>query len=225
MKVIFSDGNSLYAGTERNTAYISNDGGLTWNLFFTNNNNAGHISGFAVIGNSKFVSVDGNFVWRTDDNGASWIQSDNNNGLLTSNVISLHTYQNALLAFTTMGIFKSTDAGNSWISSNNGIPNTSNLNFLKERNGVFYTYRFGQLSSSTDGCDTWQTISTSGIDPNAYAYSIDSLNGQFFLTSTYGLYASSDNGLTWTNPVKDFCKFIDVFGQEVFLTGFRNGSS
>jgi photosystem II stability/assembly factor-like uncharacterized protein len=105
VKMIFSDGNSLYAGTERNTAYISNDGGVTWNLFFTNNNNAGRISGFAVIGNSKFVSVDGNFVWRTDDNGASWIQSDNNNGLLTSNVISLHTYQNAILSFTTMGIF------------------------------------------------------------------------------------------------------------------------
>jgi hypothetical protein len=40
VRVIHSDGQNLYAGTERNTAYRSNDDGNSWTLYFTNTNSS-----------------------------------------------------------------------------------------------------------------------------------------------------------------------------------------
>ena len=68
------------------------------------------------------------YVWRTDDNGASWSRLDNgltdpNAPVLISVPKGAGTYD--LLVGTNAGVFRSTDNGLSWTPINNGITNLS----------------------------------------------------------------------------------------------------
>jgi photosystem II stability/assembly factor-like uncharacterized protein len=64
------------------------------------------------------------YVWRTDDQGASWTQ--HKNGLTDPNLFSLLVVPNGsggndILAGTANGIFRSADNGASWSASSSGV--------------------------------------------------------------------------------------------------------
>ena len=104
------------------------------------------------------------------------------------------------------GVFKSTDAGGTWIAANTGLPNPivyalaidpsnpATLYIGTDHNGIF---------KSTDSGGTWAPASTGLPDQEVFALAIDPANpstlyaGMGYAPMRYGVFKSTDSGATW----------------------------
>jgi photosystem II stability/assembly factor-like uncharacterized protein len=145
------------------------------------------------------------YVWRTDDNGASWTRLDN--GLTDPNAPALIAVPdgsggNDLLVGTNGGVFRSTDDGASWSPINNGISNLSIYALASGPNGSggtnLYAGAFlGDLYRSTNDGASWTALA--GVP---YGYNVNALTtgapGTVLAGTMNGIYRSTDFGATWT---------------------------
>lgn len=159
-------------------------------------------------------------VYKTTDGGSTWnptgltLDLTLRDGSLTRRVFIHPDNTDRLLAAGVFGIKTSSDAGDTWTTiSEAGIwdieRDPSNPEVIYASTGYWHNYPMGEATiiKSTDFGVTWTTLD-SGIpstrqverievaispsDPN-YIYALTcNLNGGF-----YGLYASTDGGLTW----------------------------
>lgn len=147
-------------------------------------------------------------VLKSTNGGVDWSTTGLNWEVTQTRTISrllIHpTDRNILYAAASNGIYKTTDAGNTWTQIHTG--NYKDMEF--KPNDPSYIYASGtQFHTSTNGGSTWEQITAGlptsnvqrialGVTPASpgYVYALISKNGSSFM----GLYRSTNRGQNWT---------------------------
>jgi photosystem II stability/assembly factor-like uncharacterized protein len=188
-----SDG-SLLAGTIHDGMFISYDYGDTWE-----ESNAGLRNTLPLTlergKNGRIYAGVASGLFRTDDDGVSWISLGSNLpgvGSISENI------SGRILIGTDHGVYRSDDDGGSWVQSNSGLSDTV-ITFLEERGigEIFcgtWAWR-GRVFISQDGGETWRNLDSLTADtPLSIAFDP---SGSIYLGTFDGLLKSTDSGLTW----------------------------
>jgi photosystem II stability/assembly factor-like uncharacterized protein len=152
-----------------------------------------------------YLSTAGTGVYKSTDDGSSWIQI--NNGLTSQQAMDIYqviSYNGSLYAATTGGIYKSTDDGNDWVKKSNGITIGPGALYeftmsVVEYNGMLLTGAYNGIYYSTDGAENWTLTNISGEGIEAKNFTLH--NGILFaaresINSPIG-YKSFDGGMNW----------------------------
>ncbi|MFZ1082005.1 MAG: T9SS type A sorting domain-containing protein [Candidatus Kryptoniota bacterium] len=169
-----------------------------------------NISCFAVSGSNLFAgSFDGDGVFVSTNNGASWTVADS--GLTNTNVYSLAVSFDTpsdtnLFAGTNGGVFLSTNNGTSWTPVNTGLTNTQVNALAVSPNGAGGTNLFagtdGGVFLSTNHGTSW-SAADSGLTTNTAILSLAvAPNGaggtSLFAGTDSGIFLSTNSGASWT---------------------------
>ena len=210
---------------------------------------SGRIRGLAVHPtdpNTVYVGVAAGSIWKTTNGGTSWVNLGDNLASLTYGAIAIDpnnpntVYAGAgeiMYLFGTniydgQGMYKSTDAGSSWIHITNGFgsithfgdlevsPHNSNFVFAALGSGYWH---FGYVGNegvwrSTNAGSTWtRTLNVKDafdviVHPSNSNIVYAATGGGF---TTSGFYVSTDAGVTWTQsntglPSTSFIKRMQI---------------
>jgi hypothetical protein len=123
-------------------------------------------------------------VWKSTDGGVSWAQKNNGLGDLNITTVVINSSNSSIVFAGTghrpyggtvgQGIFKSSDAGNTWRKVN--FPNlpVNSIVINPAAPGIMYAATFGQgVLKSTDGGENWSTVNTGIANSFIYALAID----------------------------------------------------
>ena len=203
---IYIEGNTIYAGAD-SVIYISSDGGTNWRKSNSINSAVDFVSSVVKIGNRIFVGTYNYGVYESTDFGLTWIER--NEGLTnqaSKTLADLVARGDSLYAGTIgAGVFvRSLISNTSWIPFNNGlIPNLSyNVNSLIKSGDILYAGAGGNGYYYTNklGSNVWNEVQFGLISVKPLTFfDIIMKGGRQFIGSSYGLYESTDNGLSWNN--------------------------
>ncbi len=203
-------------------------GTLTAQWVQTNGPYGGDVTSLVVADSALYAGTSGG-VFRSADNGSTWIQV--NNGLSNRYINSLIAYETCLFAGTYDGIFLSIDQGAHWMLTGpsnwglfgNGAVLIANL-YVSECCGRGCGYQ-QSLAVSTDDGGTWTDMSeTLGWEVYAFT-SIDSIH----IAGNYGgIHLSADGGLTWMEssnglPSNVWVKALTLSDNILFAGTDRHG--
>jgi photosystem II stability/assembly factor-like uncharacterized protein len=153
----------------------------------------------------------GGGVYRSTDNGETWIMIDNElvkNGQDTIGILHLAAMGNVIIAGSaTDGIFISTNNGDNWRQSNNGIEDSMNqvikISAIGTNDSIIYAGvdNWKGAFVSTDTGKTWEAInnglrSYNGA-PTPLIYNFAYLDQYTYAFSSDGLYYSTNGGSNW----------------------------
>jgi len=175
-----SDPNVIYTGASRGHVHRTTDGGLTWRRI-----DAGlpgrWVTDFAVHRSDPdwvFVALSGfggGHVYVSTDGGKQWrdISGSGQSALpdVPVNRIFQHPlYEDVLYAGTDVGLFHSTDLGDTWVIDNNGIGNVIIADVRMRRDGVLFvaTHGRGMYRSSMSIIDGASTRPLSAVLGQSY---------------------------------------------------------
>jgi photosystem II stability/assembly factor-like uncharacterized protein len=184
---------TLFAGTDQQDVYRSVDSGFNWTRLTNGNFFNERVSSLVLHNQKIYVATYGHGIFRLEGSN-SFIPV---NGTLPNlNITSLLSADTILFAGTSgAGIFHSTDNGNNWLQSSNGLGNLSVTCLLHYNEYMFAGTNSGIFRSSDNG-QNWISINNGLPVSSITAVSVH--NGELFTASNwYGIYHSSDNGESW----------------------------
>ncbi len=155
---------------------------------------------FAVVVRDNYTNRDSVGLFRSTDNGKTWVQLSTDFGKAPNKYMALISNENMLIAQFHEVIYCSTDNGDTWT----GKPGYYDHPIICIGK-VFYTWLSGgDFFSSSDYGLTWSRICTSV--PLPYGEYLRptlltlSSNGKDFISGTFnkGIFISKDKGITWT---------------------------
>lgn len=191
----------VWAGTQTNGIFRSDDSGETWNHVF--------FKDFSVIalaagpGGTIYMGSSGDGQYRSPDGGVTWIQltfpspvfwapslavSPLGSVFLGSNLVFLHAVNNG------PGVWRSTDGGNSWEGRLVGDDPYPRLVAVNSEGHVFAN-PFRGLDRSTDNGDTWTRLS--GAPPDILTLAFDCSQNVYAGTPSGKVFVSRNNGDNW----------------------------
>ena len=139
----------------------------------------------------------GNGVFRSTDDGATWVNVEPNSDGSTARSLS-----NPSVVYTAdyCSLYKSTDGGQTWNPTNNGCPFLGLTVGISPTDPNTVVLFYGSTEyRSTDGGQTFpQTIAIPWYAYYDGAGVVASPDGSLYAVTGYGLYKSADAGLTWT---------------------------
>ena len=145
------------------------------------------------VGQGVFVSLDSGMHWMARDNGlTNW----NVVGLATigTNLFAASSYWVNTSSFTFHSCFyRSTDSGQSWTASNNGLPPTRGINTLVRMNTDLFLGGTDSVYRSMDEGVTWKSVSRE----SATCFAVLG-NTIFAGTQDSGISRSTDRGAHWS---------------------------
>jgi lipid-binding SYLF domain-containing protein len=148
----------------------------------TNGPYGGEIHSLAINSSGDvFAGTFGGGVFRSTDNGNSWINTYFTNQTV---VLVINSSGDIFAGTFGSGVFRSTDNGDTWSVINNGLTNTSvrALAINNSSGAIFAGTTFDGLFRSTDNGDTWNQTGLTNI--GVLALAINS-NGDIF-AGTFG---------------------------------------
>ncbi|NOU45611.1 MAG: T9SS type A sorting domain-containing protein [Bacteroidales bacterium] len=237
-------GNNLYAVSGMYflippQLFVSTDNGLSWSkmnsITFPDD-----VRAIASIGNYIFIGT-GSGVFRSDDNGLTWIKKINGFPYGEKYINYLAVSDTSLFAAGTgSGLIRSTDYGENWTTVTNGLTDTYLYSLTANETTVFAGTGDNNLGvfRSTDNGATWLQVS----DGMAYYYNgnwipnmapmITSLayvgSDLYAGTSEFqGIWKSSDDGDNWvftSMETMNYNTISAISGNEsMVLAGSFNG--
>jgi uncharacterized protein (TIGR03437 family) len=162
----------------------------------------GKILSFLSAGPDLYAGALGGGVFRSTDNGRSWIEL--NDGLGDTFVHALAANGTTLLAGTeNAGVFRSTDRGVTWRPSNQGIEHEYVQSLAVIGTTILAGTRGDGVFRSTDGGVSWRP-SSQGLPDEAFISALATLDSTVFAASEFkgGVFRSTDNGASWA-PVNN----------------------
>ena len=145
---VFADnGAYLFAGTVQNGVYISADSGKTW--INSRDNPQGNVKTITSRGRVIFALTDKS-VWRSLDNGISWIPV--NNGLSDNTIQSITTTKDFVIVLDSKGnTFLSSNDGEQWQKA------SQNLNAIEILHHGNYLFGYATISNYNEYSQIFQS--------------------------------------------------------------------
>lgn len=197
------NGIKIFTGVGGNVLLSTNNGSSWTNV--SNGLPNGMISALATNGDTIFAGHSQLGMYRSFNNGMTWLPS--NNGLsLQSNLLiySILCHNSKIYIGTSEGVFISSNNGNSWIAMNNGLPPSTYDDIYALAaldSGVFAGTIYGVYLTTNEGV-TWDSVNT-GIFTNfgqGHISSFATHGNTIFVAGLYGyVYYSNDYGTSWTS--------------------------
>lgn len=238
MKFHPSNSQKMYAVSARGGLFISTNGGSNWSIA-PGSDNLTLGTRFASVcidhtddqviylggGDHNYYSS-GSGVFKSTNGGQTFVSSGLG-GKIIVDMIMDPSNRNTIVAATNTGIYKTTDAGTTWVLKSASIA----LDDLQAKPGtgirvLYASSRGAELYRSLDGGDTWSQITSGIYIPTGYTSGggtrvavtpADSNIVYFFMNAKGGtLFKSTDGGSNFT-AVKD--------NLSPFLTGYTNSSA
>ena len=215
-----SNNSSLIIAGNLDTLMFSNDNGVSFQNIYNNlppvGEGVGILSLLIANENSIFASIRMNGVYKSTDNGNTWIKKLNEG--MAFNLIQS---QNGEIYFYTLGgkIFRSDDLGENFNqvgSSLTGLIEYSNESFISDSNGnlfiLFHNYingKFGVLLSTDKGIN-WNEVWVTNLQEIPTSIFVDKNDKIYFSLYSYSsnsgmLYFSENLGNSWES--KEFEAF------------------
>jgi photosystem II stability/assembly factor-like uncharacterized protein len=188
------------------------------------NPNKVYLAQYARLSDNRLFSS--GFYFSTDG-GVSWtkvlsgLPRDLAIDLVNANTIYVAMSRVDAPANTPAGIYRSTDAGQSFSRIftspyDLGKTNDMRLALTPASTQTMYVYTGGtagttfdiRVNVSTDGGQTWANRGSTGIDPAQFAYNtyiaVDPTNANTVYVGARDVFKSTDGGVTWNNKTKNF---------------------
>jgi photosystem II stability/assembly factor-like uncharacterized protein len=198
---ISGDATVVLAGTIDGGVIRSVNGGVSWSVANNGIDNYGQITSFLHKEGNIFVGTKGG-IYKTLDNGVNWSASSYSIRAQNITYPGFAELGNVLYVGSEGGgVFKSTNAGNTWFAVNYGLPiNEWNLNALYSNQSALFAWD----RVSIDGGNTWEMASnySPGSTVNGYNGPRWMEHENYWFTITWGndpgVYRSANNGQNWT---------------------------
>lgn len=252
---IVSSGNELIIGTVNSGIYISSDDGESWENcynsnpnFIVRNLNSNKNFVYAATVDGVLISKDYGINWRkknkgisslhvncifksknillagtrhwgvfiSKDNGETWVQK--NNGLTNFTISSIAELGNNIILASNIGLFVSTNEGESWELASGELDKPIYYLAVKG-NDLFFTKEHSVFKTNNLG--------KSSVDVKMGAYSFLVYGDRLFVGQLYGVYLTTNNGITWIEknngfdfkPIKVMSKFENTIVAGTFNRG------
>ena len=194
----------------------------------SSSNNALSIS-VASNGDIWAITYDGktslSAVYLSTNNGYTWVEK--NNGLQENQIhsITINPVNGYLFMNSSMGLFRSTDRGKSWVKV------TSDMvirDILVTASGEIYLVMYAKIYYSSDNGNTWIEKNNDGLPSGCYILSLVLGKDGTLYAGTYskGVCRSTDGGDTWllsTNYTKEFVDDLTISDDgSIFATTWNN---
>jgi photosystem II stability/assembly factor-like uncharacterized protein len=211
-------GNNIYAGTNGDGIYLSNDNGNNWTFlknspsYVFNQVNYKHIINTITVQENNVYAGTTDGIYLSSDTGKTWVGV--NNGLSTNlQVFSIAIQQNNIYAGTYNGVYVSSNNGSSWTAVNNGLPiNNHQVYSIAILGNNIYAGTNGGIYLSTNNGNSWIAMNN-GLPTNTYCARSLTIQGNNIyavidiiyrfpdgsgLITNGGIYLSTNNGNSWT---------------------------
>ncbi|MBI1821695.1 MAG: hypothetical protein HY036_05965 [Nitrospirae bacterium] len=212
-----SNSQIMYVATMKGV-YKSRDGGETWE-FRSEGLSDAHVLSLAIDPSSSSTVYAGTFgdaIYKTQDGGQQWHSA--NIGLKghVSVVNGLTFYPKdpkTIFAATTVGVFKSIDAGSEWVEKVGDMESvyTVSLVFDPENSEMLYVGTSGGIYKSRDLGEHWEKKNQGLIENevgSAMSLGVNSIlinpkqNNEILIGTSLGVFKSSDGGDRWIKMTK-----------------------
>jgi len=199
---------TLYAGTFFGGLYRTSDFGQAWEHIVApfSESSVFSIEVLPTDPNTVYVSTFQSGIWRSDDAGATWTDITGGIEEASVNTIQLNPDNSStLLAGTATAIYRSVDAGDTWImvslagvGANQFVfdPNNPDLVYAATTNdGVF---------KSENGGQTWAWFSSGIADQKIVSIAVNEMTSALYAASTSSVYClPSATSSVWTDLTLD----------------------
>jgi hypothetical protein len=194
---ILMTGTILFAGTYGEGVFVSKDSGATWSATSDFSDLSTSFVGNKMISIGSTVLAGTDFtVYRTTDEGATWLQSGNG---ITAPMIQATMKKGNNIYVGTYGsdVFCSSDSGIKWVPICDGLPKISSIHALAtDSTNLYAATDFGVYCSTNDG-SSWSAINQGLVDTIINALAVDDTI-VFAGTASHGVYEISKNSNSWT---------------------------
>jgi ligand-binding sensor domain-containing protein len=182
----------------------------------------------ALVVKGDYVFAGGRGAWRFSSNGGVW--NPVNRGLPASRSSTITSFAitdagASLLAGTNMdGVFRSTDNGDNWTSSSNGLPQfTGVTDFVVDGSNLFLATGSGVYLSTNDG-ENWTAVNN-GLPSQGYIFALAVGGNNLFASTVTGVYRSCDSGAHWVSagnglPIGSAQEALAAVGSNIFAGSF-----
>lgn len=207
---------TLYGVTDDHGVFKSVDGGKTWQpknagLDFRHCNGCSDTTRIEIDqtnGNNVFVLLPSRKVYRTRDGGQSWQVASG--GLNLPHMVAALAIDpsnpQVLYVGGDDGVFKTTDAGGSWKSTNCNCQATDLAVDSALPQNVYVAYL--GVSKSSNGGASWKHINVP--PPSFYLASVTARANQILISSySAGIYRSQNGGTSWV-PINNGVNSLNV---------------
>lgn len=176
--------NYVFAGSGGSGIYRSTDNGNSWTLV-NNGLTSYNILSLAVAANGYIFAGTYDGVFRSTDNGDNWTATDITSGWGEGFATTNPTY-NIFAGVHTVGVYRSSDFGNTFQIANNGLTQTSVFAIATTTFGYVYAGIFGGggVYLSTNNGDSWSQLNNGLTNGDVRAFAITN-NGYVFV-GTFG---------------------------------------
>lgn len=208
-----TDVNTIWAGAPSGGLWVTHNGGNTWSTYtdglptlgvsaiVVNYNNPDII--YIGTGDIDHGDAAGNGVWKSIDGGITFQPSNVGMTSATVGKMIMHpTNTNILLAATNQGMFRSDNAGSTWVNVNSG--NFKDVVFKPDDPSIVYATASGNFYRSTNNGVSFTQITNGLTSAYRACIAVTPANPEYvyFWTtnsdSFKGLYRSTDSGLTFS---------------------------
>ncbi len=142
---------------------------------------------FSVMDTNLFLGA--GYIYLSTDNGETWNVKSNGLVASTGSFATIGTY---LFAASSVGVFRSSNSGDSWEAASKGLSDSDIINIAASGSNIFAVSP-AAIYLSTDSGNSWVSVTTPEAPRSAY--SVYAIDGYLFA----GCYDS-----IWRRPLSDF---------------------
>ncbi len=218
--IVFYNDNILIATS--GGIYHSTNNGNNWterNSGLTNT----RVEDMIIMDSCIYIGTFGGGLYRSCNYGENWIKISNS--LSSQTIYNLATYQNYVLCGTSLGIFRTSDNGNSWEEIFSIRPQTI---FVNSNDDIYVGTVSDGAFVSINGGQTWNNLIQNGLlASHVYSFGED-LISNLYAGTYWHTFASIDNGYTWNIfeeglPYNTVRSFLTTFDGYVFAGTIGGG--
>jgi hypothetical protein len=155
------------------------------------------VTGLTMHGAALFTSTADSGVYRSTDDGDTWIAAKTG---LPRDILTITSAGTALFAGRDAGVYRSTNNGDTWTAANAGLSNPSVYTLFVSGAIVFAGTAGSGVFRSTDIGATW-TAANAGMTTAIVQAVTGGASNLFAGTRAGGVYRSTDNGSSWTQVI------------------------
>jgi photosystem II stability/assembly factor-like uncharacterized protein len=188
----------IFASAWHGPAWVSSDGGVTWDSIGIGL--PGYVRGSSIYvapNDDVFLVMDQYGIYRTTNVGNSWVRVDRRtarNSGTTS--ITWTPSQNLAIAANILGVLRSENFGTVWRMKSKGLGFTTVTALVDEPAGFVYAGTGTGVLVSSDKGICWIQPDTGWAPLSGNGFFRDSL-GNIFVAAPGGFFKSTDHGVSW----------------------------